>query len=321
MTKATKAVDSSVVIAAFASWHEHHVIARKALAARPRLIAYAAIESYSVLTRLPPPHRAQPPIVHAFISERFAEPFLTLPETGYQELLATLATEQILGGPAYDALIASSLGSTRPHWSPSTGEPAQPTKPSAPRSSSLLPDRELPGQSACRLPGRRPRLISLLRRLSASRRSRAARFGRVGTRGRCGGATASRSSAASRARAAFLFASWLRCSDAVTVSTPPASRRARRPSARSRAHAGSAAECARSKESSTRLPAVLTDWPPGPGDRENRSRSSPPGITSHPLTGRSSAILQACPVRLRCCPQAARPQVIPPASATALRSC
>jgi predicted nucleic acid-binding protein len=106
MTKATKAVDSSVVIAAFASWHEHHVIARKALAARPRLIAYAAIESYSVLTRLPPPHRAQPPIVHAFISERFAEPFLTLPETGYQELLATLATEQILGGPAYDALIA-----------------------------------------------------------------------------------------------------------------------------------------------------------------------------------------------------------------------
>jgi predicted nucleic acid-binding protein len=101
-----KAVDSSVVIAAFATWHEHHAIARKAMTGRPRLIAHAAIESYSVLTRLPPPHRAQPSIVHAFITERFAEPLLTLSETGHQKLLATLAAGQILGGPAYDALIA-----------------------------------------------------------------------------------------------------------------------------------------------------------------------------------------------------------------------
>jgi predicted nucleic acid-binding protein len=101
-----KAVDSSVVIAAFATWHEHHAIASKAIASRPRLVAHAAVESYSVLTRLPPPHRAHPAIVHAFLAERFDEPFLTLSETGYQELLATVAARQILGGPAYDALIA-----------------------------------------------------------------------------------------------------------------------------------------------------------------------------------------------------------------------
>lgn len=101
-----KAVDSSVVIAAFASWHEHHAIARKALVGHPRLVAHAAIESYSVLTRLPPPHRAQPSIVHTFITEQFVEPFLTLSETGYQELLATVAAGPIMGGPAYDALIA-----------------------------------------------------------------------------------------------------------------------------------------------------------------------------------------------------------------------
>jgi predicted nucleic acid-binding protein len=101
-----KAVDSSVVIAAFATWHEHHSIARKVMAGRPRLIAHAAIESYSVLTRLPPPHRAHPSIVHAFISERFTEPFLALSETGYLQLLATITAGQILGGPAYDALIA-----------------------------------------------------------------------------------------------------------------------------------------------------------------------------------------------------------------------
>jgi predicted nucleic acid-binding protein len=101
-----KAVDSSVVIAAFASWHEHHPVARMALSRRPRLIAHAAVESYSVLTRLPPPHRAQPAIVHAFLTERFADPLLTLSETGYQDLLATAASNGILGGPAYDALIA-----------------------------------------------------------------------------------------------------------------------------------------------------------------------------------------------------------------------
>jgi predicted nucleic acid-binding protein len=101
-----KTVDSSVVIAAFATWHEHHAIARRAMASRPRLIAHAAVESYSVLTRLPSPHRAHPSIAHAFITERFTEPFLTLSPTGYQELLATIAARQILGGPAYDALIA-----------------------------------------------------------------------------------------------------------------------------------------------------------------------------------------------------------------------
>jgi len=101
-----KAVDSSVVVAAFASWHEHHALARKAMAGRPRLIAHAAVGSYSVLTRLPPPHRAQPSIVHTFLTERFVDPYLTLSETGYQELLATVAANQIVGGPTYDALIA-----------------------------------------------------------------------------------------------------------------------------------------------------------------------------------------------------------------------
>ncbi|OHV43681.1 type II toxin-antitoxin system VapC family toxin [Pseudofrankia sp. BMG5.36] len=100
------ACDTSVVVAAFASWHEHHAIARKAMASQPRLIAHAAVETYSVLIRLPPPHRAQPSIVHAFLTERFTDPLLTLSETGYQELLATVAANQILGGPAYDALIA-----------------------------------------------------------------------------------------------------------------------------------------------------------------------------------------------------------------------
>ena len=101
-----KVVDSSVVIAAFASWHEHHAVARSALSGRPRLIAHAAVESYAVLTRLPPPHRAQPAIVHAFLTQRFPDPLLALSASGYQELIATAASNRIIGGPTYDALIA-----------------------------------------------------------------------------------------------------------------------------------------------------------------------------------------------------------------------
>ena len=92
-----KAVDSSVVIAAFASWHEHHAIARKAMAARPRLIAQAAVESYSVLTRLPPPHRASPSIVHSFTAEHNAT-LLSLDQraaTTYEIIGARV--EQLLG--------------------------------------------------------------------------------------------------------------------------------------------------------------------------------------------------------------------------------
>ena len=47
------AADTSVVVAAFASWHESHGVAARALRPGIRLIAQCAVESYSVLTRLP----------------------------------------------------------------------------------------------------------------------------------------------------------------------------------------------------------------------------------------------------------------------------
>jgi predicted nucleic acid-binding protein len=58
------------------------------------------------LTRLPRPHRAQPSLVHAFLTARFAAPFLTLSAKGYAHLLTTVASGSIIGGAAYDALIA-----------------------------------------------------------------------------------------------------------------------------------------------------------------------------------------------------------------------
>jgi len=99
------AVDSSVAIAGFASWHEHHQIASAVLRRGPRLVAHAAVETYSVLTRLPPPHRAPADLVDEFIDRRFPDPFLCLPDDQYRILITTMAKAQMLGGTIYDALI------------------------------------------------------------------------------------------------------------------------------------------------------------------------------------------------------------------------
>ncbi|HEX6420238.1 MAG TPA: type II toxin-antitoxin system VapC family toxin [Acidimicrobiales bacterium] len=104
------AVDSSVVIAGFASWSEHHRQARRILDDGARLVAHAAMEAYSVLTRLPPPHRAPPDVVHEFLVTQFREPWLTLSERRQRKLLAMCARSAVAGGATYDALIASTAG-------------------------------------------------------------------------------------------------------------------------------------------------------------------------------------------------------------------
>src|SRR5580692_577666 len=52
--------DSSVIVAAFASWNPHHEAALQALGDSRDLVTHAELESYSVLTRLPEPMRAEP---------------------------------------------------------------------------------------------------------------------------------------------------------------------------------------------------------------------------------------------------------------------
>jgi predicted nucleic acid-binding protein len=101
------AVDTSVVVAAFASWHEGHSAAARVLSRHPRLVAHVALESFSVLTRLPPPHRAAPAIVGAFLDARFSGPVLTLPAKEHRRLLATAVALGLAGGAVYDALVAA----------------------------------------------------------------------------------------------------------------------------------------------------------------------------------------------------------------------
>ncbi len=101
------AADTSLVVAAFASWHEKHDVARRALDASVRLIEHCALETYSVLTRLPPPHRASGVVVRDFITARFERPFLRLSAEAYREFLSGLADNGVSGGAAYDALVAA----------------------------------------------------------------------------------------------------------------------------------------------------------------------------------------------------------------------
>ena len=102
-----KAADTSLVIAAFASWHESHEAARRALDGGLRLIEHCALETYSVLTRLPPPHRTSGPIVRDFLETRFPQPFLRLDARAYKDFVFGLPDHGITGGAAYDALVAA----------------------------------------------------------------------------------------------------------------------------------------------------------------------------------------------------------------------
>jgi len=109
------AADTSVVVAAFASWHESHKAASRALRPGTRLIAQCAVETYSVLTRLPPPHRAPADVVLQFLAERFPEDYLRLESAPLKALLRTLPGLGITGGATYDAVIgatAAHVGAT-----------------------------------------------------------------------------------------------------------------------------------------------------------------------------------------------------------------
>ena len=101
------AVDTSVVVAGFASWHEGHRLAAAVLAREPRVPAHVLVETYSVLTRLPPPHRAPSAIVTAFLARRFSQIPLTLPSRVWLEFLGQAAEIGVTGGAVYDALVAA----------------------------------------------------------------------------------------------------------------------------------------------------------------------------------------------------------------------
>ena len=74
--------------------------------------AQAAFETYSVVTRLPAPHRGSPMHVLRFLCESFDGDWLTLPGSSVRRLIEELAEKGIVGGATYDGLIAGTVRAT-----------------------------------------------------------------------------------------------------------------------------------------------------------------------------------------------------------------
>ena len=100
-------IDTSVAVALAAAGHEHHRATRKAIGDRTcGLCGHAAFETFSVLTRLPPPNRRTPHAVARLLAHNFpGSRFLSA--RGAERLHARLASLGIAGGAVYDALVAA----------------------------------------------------------------------------------------------------------------------------------------------------------------------------------------------------------------------
>jgi len=100
-------LDTSAAVAASVGDHEYHALALEAVHGRRLgLAGHAAFETFSVLTRLPPPARRPPSVVAEILKVNFpATRFLS--GEGARALLARFADGEMAGGAVYDALVGA----------------------------------------------------------------------------------------------------------------------------------------------------------------------------------------------------------------------
>lgn len=105
--RADALVDSSVAVPLVLLDHEHHpLVARGVGRRRLGLAGHAAFETYSVLTRLPPPARRRPDSVERLLRASFpATRFLGARDT--ESLFRRLAELGISGSSVFDALVGA----------------------------------------------------------------------------------------------------------------------------------------------------------------------------------------------------------------------
>ena len=107
MTGGELLVDTSVAVALVLVDHEDHQTTVEAVdGRRVGLSGHAAFETFSVLTRLPPPLRRTPDTVGRILTRNFpASRFLDA--TRARDLLDQLSQLGIAGGVVYDALVGA----------------------------------------------------------------------------------------------------------------------------------------------------------------------------------------------------------------------
>ena len=105
--------DTSGLIAAVSSWHEHHERTRSEIERRERsdeqvvVAGHSLAETYSVLTRLPAPHRLRADDAIALIEGNWREtPIVHLTGSEMWGALREAQRRELIGGQMYDALIA-----------------------------------------------------------------------------------------------------------------------------------------------------------------------------------------------------------------------
>ncbi|MSO38194.1 MAG: type II toxin-antitoxin system VapC family toxin [Acidimicrobiia bacterium] len=100
-------VDTSVAVALVVADHEHHDTTTRAVGNRILgLAGHAWFETFSVLTRIPPPARRGPHEVAVLLAHDFpATQFLS--NVGTEDLARRLPELGLAGGAVYDALIGA----------------------------------------------------------------------------------------------------------------------------------------------------------------------------------------------------------------------
>lgn len=99
------ALDTSVVIAAFAPWHEAHPAARRAVTPEAVIPAHVVSETYAVLTRMPEPFRIAAATVADYLARQWEGRVIAPDAALYESLTAIAATAGVTGGGTYDALV------------------------------------------------------------------------------------------------------------------------------------------------------------------------------------------------------------------------
>ena len=105
--------DTSALIAAVSSWHEHHERTRSEIERRQHsdehlvVAGHSLAETYSVLTRQPAPHRLRAEDAIALIEGNWRDtPIVHLTGSEMWGALRETQRRGLIGGQMYDALIA-----------------------------------------------------------------------------------------------------------------------------------------------------------------------------------------------------------------------
>jgi predicted nucleic acid-binding protein len=107
--------DTSCMVAAVCAWHVHHAAATAELEARldrgEHLVVAgpALVETYAVLTRLPPPHRLSASDAYTLIDANFVDgrEVAALNADDYQSIIEHASSDGTAGGQVYDAVLAA----------------------------------------------------------------------------------------------------------------------------------------------------------------------------------------------------------------------